>query len=52
VDGLAILVVDPDPRYRTLVSRRLEVDGHQVTDVSNGHSALEALRDGFWQMLW
>lgn len=51
-DGLSILVVDPDPRFRTLVSRRLEVDGHQITDVSDGQSALAALRDGSWQMLW
>jgi CheY-like chemotaxis protein len=51
-DGLSILVVDPDPRYRTLVSRRLEVDGHHITDVSDGQTALEALRDGSWQMLW
>jgi CheY-like chemotaxis protein len=50
--GLSILVVDPDPRYRTLASRRLELDGHQITDVSDGQSALEALRDGSWEMLW
>jgi CheY-like chemotaxis protein len=52
MDGLSILVVDTDPRYRTLVSRRLEVDGHQTTDVSDGRSAREALRGATWQMLW
>jgi CheY-like chemotaxis protein len=52
MDRLSILVVDADPRYRTLVSRRLEVDGHQTTDVSDGRSARQALRGGTWQMLW
>jgi two-component system, cell cycle response regulator CpdR len=52
MDGLSILVVDADPRYRTLVSRRLEVDGHQTTDASDGRSAREALRGGTWQLLW
>jgi CheY-like chemotaxis protein len=50
---LIILVVDPDPRFRTLVSRRLEVDGHQITNVSDGKSALHALKEeGPWEMLW
>ena len=49
---LSILVVEPHPKFRTLVSRRLQADGHQITDVSDGHSALEALREGSWQMLW
>ena len=49
---LSILVVEPHPKYRTLVSRRLEADGHQITDVSDGRAALEALREGTWQMLW
>jgi len=52
MDGLSILVVDPDPRLRALVSRRLEADGHVITDVADGHSALKALRDGSWHMLW
>src|SRR5438309_10773346 len=52
MQGLSILVVEPDPKFRLLVSRRLEVDGHQITDVSDGRSALRALRDGIWQMLW
>ena len=52
MEGLSILVVDADPRFRALVSRRLEVDGHQITDVSDGRSALEALRAGCWHMLW
>lgn len=50
--GLSILVVDPDPRFRALVSRRLEADGHSITDVSDGGSAREALRDRSWHMLW
>ncbi len=49
---LSILVVEPHAKFRTLVSRRLEADGHQITDVSDGQSALEALREGTWQMLW
>jgi len=49
---MIILVVDPDPRFRTLVSRRLEIDGHQITDVSDRKSALRALKNGPWQMLW
>jgi len=49
---LSILVVEPHAKFRTLLSRRLEADGHQITDVSDCRSALEALREGRWQMLW
>jgi CheY-like chemotaxis protein len=52
LDGLSILVVDPDPRFRMLVARRLEIDGHHITEVSDGQSALDALRNGPWQMVW
>ena len=52
MNGLSILVVHADPRFRALVSRRLEVDGHQITNVADASSALEALHDSEWQMLW
>ncbi len=34
---LSILVVEPHAKFRTLVSRRLEADGHQITDVSTAN---------------
>ena len=49
---LSILVVEPHAKFGTLISRRLEADGHQTTHVSDGHSALEMLDCGPWQMIW
>jgi CheY-like chemotaxis protein len=40
----SVLVVDDDPVNRLLLSRDLEREGHRVTAVDDGCSALEALR--------
>jgi adenylate cyclase len=40
-DRASVLVVDDDPVNRSMLSRSLEVDGHEVTTVENGAEALE-----------
>jgi CheY-like chemotaxis protein len=38
-----ILLVDDDANMRAMVARALSSDGHQVTEASDGETALEAL---------
>jgi two-component system, sensor histidine kinase and response regulator len=45
VAGGVVLVVDDDPGNRDLLSRRLILQGHSVTTVSNGLDALYQMRD-------
>jgi two-component system response regulator MprA len=42
-DGAAVLVVDDDPEIRAALTRALRLDGYDVTAVSNGLKALEAM---------
>lgn len=42
---MKILVADDEPMVQRVVSRLLEVLGHQVTMVSDGNKALSALKD-------
>jgi class 3 adenylate cyclase len=43
-DRASILVVDDDPVNRSMLSRTLEADGHEVTTVESGSEALDLLR--------
>ncbi|HEU4865775.1 MAG TPA: response regulator, partial [Actinomycetota bacterium] len=40
-DRASVLVVDDDPVNRSMLSRSLEADGHEVTTVESGAEALE-----------
>jgi two-component system response regulator MprA len=42
-DAAAVLVVDDDPELRAALARALRLDGYDVTAVSNGLKALEAM---------
>jgi two-component system response regulator MprA len=44
-DAVRALVVDDDPELRAALSRALRLDGYDVTAVSNGLKALEAMPD-------
>lgn len=44
-----VLVADDDPDIRDLVALRLTMEGHDVSLVDNGLSALEELRSGGFQ---
>lgn len=39
-----ILVVDDEPRIRTLLRRLLEEEGHEVVEASNGEIAIDSFR--------
>ncbi|MFI5614423.1 response regulator transcription factor [Amycolatopsis sp. NPDC051903] len=41
--GRLVLVVDDDPRVRTVVSWQLEAEGFRVTEAADGRRALEAI---------
>jgi two-component system response regulator MprA len=43
--GTRVLVVDDDPELRAALTRALTIDGYQVSAVSNGAKALEAIPD-------
>jgi two-component system response regulator MprA len=43
--GTRVLVVDDDPELRAALTRALTIDGYQVSAVSNGAKALEAVPD-------
>jgi adenylate cyclase len=43
-DRASILVVDDDPVNRSMLSRTLEAEGHEVTTVDGGSAALDLLR--------
>lgn len=43
---MRVLVVEDDEAISDAISLLLEDEGHQVTQAADGHTALEALRDG------
>jgi two-component system response regulator MprA len=43
--GTRVLVVDDDPELRAALTRALTIDGYEVSAVSNGAKALEAVPD-------
>jgi DNA-binding NtrC family response regulator len=43
---LRVLVVDDEPKWRSLIGGELEDHGHQVTTAASGDEALELLREG------
>ena len=47
----SILLAEDDKAVREFVSRALRQDGHQVTAVSDGQQALNALQSGRYDML-
>jgi len=51
VDGLSILLAEDNPVNQRVVERMLEQDGHRVTIVSTGQQALDALRDGHFDLV-
>lgn len=43
--SLRVLICDDEPSIRRLIRLNLELEGHQVEEVADGHGAMERLRD-------
>jgi adenylate cyclase len=50
-DGGSVLVVDDDAVNRKMLTTLLEREGHRVTTAEDGRQALEALRDGAFDVV-
>ena len=48
---LRVLVCDDDDAVRSFVARAIEDDGYAVESVGNGHTAVEAVRNGTYHLL-
>jgi PAS domain S-box-containing protein len=51
LDPLAILVVDDEPEFVTLLSEILVADGHRVDPAANGEKALQQLEAGSYDLI-